>query len=226
MNYFTQTEPRPIKMIYRKKPGYYAVIITIITLIAVLVSIRFLDRGIAVRVMRFLQSIRSLHNATAEIPDILPHLVSAGTVLMWFLYFYLSKKKISDIKIKFLRLAATALPVAYLVKTFLQYGFGRTSARLWLTTHEPLKFTFFREFGFGCFPSGHMTAFTAFGTAVWLFYPRYRRHVGIMLALLAGALITTDYHFLSDVIAGAYLGVLITCIIKYLLDRSTRSTVN
>ena len=64
-----------------------------------------------------------------------------------------------------------------------------------------------------------MTVFTAFGIAVWLYYPHYRRPVIITLLILGAALIATDYHFLSDVIAGAYLGVLITYFLWYAFNR-------
>jgi membrane-associated phospholipid phosphatase len=57
-----------------------------------------------------------------------------------------------------------------------------------------------------------MTFFAAFSAAVWVFYPRYRTiSIGLML-VLALALVITDYHFLSDVIAGAYLGWVTTCL--------------
>ena len=64
--------------------------------------------------------------------------------------------------------------------------------------------------------------FTAFLAAVWLFYPRYRSlSVGFLL-ILALALVATDYHFLSDVIAGAYLGLVTTTLARYLFQKFRR----
>ena len=116
-------------------------------------------------------------------------------------------------------LSATALPAAYALKTFFQFAFGRISAREWLILKTPHRFNWFNDFGNGCFPSGHMTVFAAFGTAILIYYPQYRKAVIILLTLLGAALITTDYHYLSDVIAGAYLGVLTTYILWQALQK-------
>ena len=51
--------------------------------------------------------------------------------------------------------------------------------------------------------------FVALGITVWKEYLRYRALSAAILSVLALALILTDYHFVSDVIAGAYLGVLV-----------------
>ncbi|MBT1074215.1 phosphatase PAP2 family protein [Geobacter grbiciae] len=189
------------------------------TMLATLGSIRFLDEPIAVAVMRILSSHRALHSATANLPDTLLYLVCIGTSSMWLAYFYLARRQGSDRLLSFLRLAATALPFSYPIKAFLQFAFGRTNTRLWLLNGMPLRFDWFHGSGIGCFPSGHMAVFAAFGAAVWYEYPFYRRFVVSGLVLLAAALIVTDYHFLSDVIAGTYLGFLVTGIIRCLLKR-------
>jgi membrane-associated phospholipid phosphatase len=73
--------------------------------------------------------------------------------------------------------------------------------------------------GSGSFPSGHMTVFAALGIAVLLYYPKYRKPVIIFLVLLGIALIGTDYHFLSDVIGGAYLGFITTYSLYYIFEK-------
>ena len=203
----------------KKDSSIYWILFSFIVLIVIVGSIRFLDAEIAVRVMRFLQSFRSLHKATEDIPDLLVYLVIAGTLIMWIIYFYRSREKKNDVTMKFLKLAATSLPTAFLLKLFFQFMFGRTHTRLFVQAHQPLRFDWFHGIGFGCFPSGHMTVFTAFGIAVWLYYPHYRRPVIITLLILGAALIATDYHFLSDVIAGAYLGIIITYFLWYVFNR-------
>jgi membrane-associated phospholipid phosphatase len=197
-------------MIKRNASGQLAIILTIIVWAVIFICIKYLDTEIAIRIMRFIRSIRTIHKATENIPDLLPYLVGIGTVLMWIIYLYRTHEKRIDVKTKFLQLAGVTLPVAYLIKTFLQFAFGRTNTRLWLTANKPLLFNWFHGIGFGCFPSGHMTAFTAFGTAVLFYFPQYRKPVLIILTFLGAALIATDYHFLSDVIAGAYLGFITT----------------
>ncbi|WP_052263332.1 phosphatase PAP2 family protein [Geobacter pickeringii] len=188
--------------------------LTLGTMLTILGSIRFLDEAVAVAVMRILTSYRTLHSATANLPDTLLYLVCIGTIAMWLAYFFLARRQDSGLHLRFLRLAATAVPCSYPIKAFFQFAFGRTNTRLWLLKGMPLRFDWFHGSGIGCFPSGHMTVFAAFGAAVWYVYPPARRFVVSGLALLAAALIVTDYHFLSDVIAGTYLGFLVTGIIS------------
>ncbi len=196
-------------MVKRKSSNYFWFVITPAVFLAIAVSIIYIDAGLAKRVMAFLLSIKTLHRATENIPDVLVYLVAGATVLMWIVYIYRYINKKLDAETSFLRLAASTLPVTYFIKVFLQFTFGRTSPRNWLISHEPLLFKFFNEHG-GSFPSGHMTVFVAFGTAVFIYFPKYRKLVVALLVILGFALIGTDYHFLSDVIAGAYLGFVIT----------------
>ncbi len=187
-------------------------------MLSILICILLLDRFIAINVMEFINTFHVLHASTSDIPDLLPYIVYIGTAIMWFDYFYLShSKRRIDLR-QFLQLAALSVPFAYIIKTFLQCAFGRTSTRQWLISHDPLRFNWFNTAG-GSFPSGHMTVFTAFGVAIWFIYPRYRRITIWILALLGIALIGTDYHFLSDVIAGAYIGMIVTILIHMLLKK-------
>ncbi len=206
-------------MIKRDKSIYYWITLTAIVSAAIYGSMKYLDTIIAIRAMRFLLSFKTLHKAAEDIPDILAYLVGAGTILMWVIYFYRIHKKKFDVKTKFLLLSATTLPTAYLLKFFLQYAFGRTTPRFWLIDNKPLAFHLFNEIGNGCFPSGHMTVFTAFGTAVLIYFPQYRKVVYVMLVLLGTALIITDYHFLSDVIAGFYLGYITSYTLLFLFEK-------
>ena len=202
------------------------ILFTLLTALITIVAIKFLDARIAASVMNFIRSVHKLRQVTERIPDILPHLVGVGTVLLWGIYFYRSRKTTDDNEVQFLRLAATALPVAYLIKTLLKFVFGRTGPRGWLIHKEPLAFHWFKIWS-SSFPSGHMLVFVAFGAAVLFYYPKYRLLVLILLGLLGIALIGTDYHFLSDVIAGAYFGFLTAYFIKFLFDgKSHQQKIN
>lgn len=206
-------------MVKRKAPFSFWIVLTFIVLSSIAVSIKFIDAVLAERIMTILSSIKPLHKVTENIPDMLTYLVAIGTMIMWIVYFYRHHKKKLDVETMFLKVAATALPAVYFVKLVLQFTFGRTSPRDWLISHEPLVFNFISHSG-GSFPSGHMTVFTAFGTAVLLHYPKYKKPVIILLALFGSALIGTDYHFLSDVIAGAYLGFTATYFLWRLFERN------
>jgi membrane-associated phospholipid phosphatase len=105
--------------------------------------------------------------------------------------------------------------MAFVAKTFFQHMFGRPNPYAWLLIHEPPRFYWFRnEQGYGCFPSGHMTVFTSLMTTLSYHYPRYGFVYFCALCLLALALIITDHHFLSDVLAGAVLGSVLACSIN------------
>jgi membrane-associated phospholipid phosphatase len=183
--------------------------------LAVLISVHFLDAGIAQVVMNLLIYSPFLKDATSDIPDVLTLLVCGGTGLLLGNYYILNNRGIINKNTRFSLLAGYALPFAYFLKWILKLVFGRTSTRAWLENRASDGFHWFHGGGdYSGFPSGHMTVFSAFFSAVWLFYPRYRfACVGLSL-VLAAALIITDYHFLSDVIAGAYLGLLATVITK------------
>lgn len=189
----------------------------IISLVTV-VTIKYLDAEIAIRLMYFLQNVQTLNKVTEKIPDLLLHFVIIATVLMWAMYLYRIKKNKFDMGTRFLQLAAIVLPIAYLIKTLLKFVFGRTSPRDWLIHDQPLTFHWFK-FLSSSFPSGHMVVFAALGTAIIIYYPRYRGLVLIFLILLGLALVGTDYHFLSDVIAGTYLGIVTTYSMNHFLEK-------
>jgi membrane-associated phospholipid phosphatase len=89
-----------------------------------------------------------------------------------------------------------------------------------LFNHGHYGFGYFRTgYEFTSFPSGHAQTAFALATALTLLFPRW----GIPLFLLAGAVavsrIVLTAHYLSDVIAGAGIGILLTILIKYYFDR-------
>lgn len=187
--------------------------------LAVLVSVYFLDAWIALEAMALLKSSVFLQNTTSDIPDVLFLLVCSGSCLLLGNYLILRHRGTINENTRFSLLAGYSIPFAYFLKWILKLVFGRTNSRAWLENRVSDSFHWFHGGGnFSGFPSGHMTVFAAFFSAVWLFYPRYRSVcVGLSL-VLAVALVVTDYHFLSDVIAGAYLGLIATCLTRACID--------
>ena len=61
---------------------------------------------------------------------------------------------------------------------------------------------------YGSFPSGHMCATMAMVVAAWAAWPGLWRLWGAVAAGMAGLLVGFDFHFVSDVLAGAWLGTL------------------
>jgi membrane-associated phospholipid phosphatase len=59
----------------------------------------------------------------------------------------------------------------------------------------------------GSFPLGHTTIVATTATILWLVWPELRVVWGAIVAMVAAGLIAGNYHFLSDIIGGLYLGV-------------------
>jgi membrane-associated phospholipid phosphatase len=59
---------------------------------------------------------------------------------------------------------------------------------------------------FESFPSGHMTSIFALVVVLWICYPRFWPTCVACMAAMGVALIAGNYHFLSDVIAGGFVG--------------------
>ncbi len=191
-------------------------------LLAVLVSHRYLDADLARNILKILNSFSLLRNGTSNIPDALFLLVCSVSTLLWMRYFVLRRQEVTPAAVRFYQVAGTAVPLAFLLKWVLKFVFGRINTRVWLTNQTSvLNFHWFQGGGnYGGFPSGHMMVFAAFFTAVWLFNRRYRPHSAAFIMILSIALIATNYHFLSDVIAGGYAGFAIAILTNVALKKN------
>jgi PAP2 superfamily len=196
-----------------------------IAMLLILFSIQFLDEKIALYVKEVVHSNSFLKKSFTGIPNLLPIIVLIGTAALWIIFFrvqYVGSLRHAT----FLKLAAIAVPAAFLLKMVLQYIFGRTNIRTWLSSGNPLKFAWFTPLSQQpCFPSGHMTVFTSFFVAVYLCYPSYRPFAAIALITLASALVITNYHFLGDVIAGFFCGTLVTSTVCMLVSKESVDTL-
>jgi membrane-associated phospholipid phosphatase len=66
---------------------------------------------------------------------------------------------------------------------------------------------------FRAFPSGHMASVCALAGVLWATYPRLRSFYAGGAAAMAAALVAGDFHFLSDVLAGGFLGATVAFLI-------------
>ena len=194
-----------------------------LTVLGVLASWRFLDARIALYAKEMLESNFLFQTSTSNIPDVLFMLVCIGSALSWGRYLILRRQGITNELSRFCQVAGTAVPLAFFLKWPFKFVFGRTNTRVWIVNQVNDDFHWFNGGGdYSSFPSGHMMVFAAFFFALWYFYPRYRLiSIGLLL-ILASALVTTDYHYLSDVIAGAYLGLITTFLTKICFEKRWR----
>ena len=201
-----------------KHSGYdLALLIALVPVaMATYYCIGHLDIAVAEFVRHYIYANKEWQHLTSSIPDALLILVVCVTVGSFSLFRYrASHRGIDAVAVMYKMLAVTA-PVSYIVKSFLKYAFGRVNTREWLHAPQEYGFHWFsgaqRHSGF---PSGHMLVVAALVAVVWRFHPRYRPACLGLLVVLALAMIATNYHFVSDVIAGAYVGLVVeACICR------------
>jgi membrane-associated phospholipid phosphatase len=143
-------------------------------------------------------------------PDLLFILVCLITVVSWTGRFCLAGKPGKGRIVNFLENIGLAVPVAFVLKDLLKELFGRTNTRIWLLHPDLFGFHWFHGGGdFASFPSGHMAVFTVLLLGIGRCLPWLRPVCAGLLFVLALVLIVTQYHFFSDIVAGACLGVIV-----------------
>ena len=111
-------------------------------------------------------------------------------------------------------LCSLSLIVAELTKTQLKLVFGRT----WPDTFRDNNPSFLHDgtYGFNIFhgghayasfPSGHTAVTCAVISVLWIYYPKLRWLYALAVLAVAVGLIGANYHFVSDVIAGGFVGI-------------------
>jgi membrane-associated phospholipid phosphatase len=100
-----------------------------------------------------------------------------------------------------------------LITSQLKYALGRTWPDTWIENNPPLiqNGVFgFNPFhggpGFASFPSGHVAAVCAAITVLWWSYRRLRPIYLVFVVAVAIGLIGANYHFLSDILGGIFVG--------------------
>ena len=130
-------------------------------------------------------------------------------VVVWWIWSPGSKLQ------RLLVVIAANLVVTVGIKSLLKGTFGRTWPESWLGENPSLIANGvygFHLFHFGrayaSFPSGHAAATFAVVSILWLSRPRFRWLYALVAAGMCLALVGLNYHFVSDVLAGAMLGSL------------------
>jgi len=178
--------------------------------LAVYFCMKQLDGTVSMLVARYLYGNETWSRYTSSIPDLLLTTVLITTAAAYSLFRYRASRGHIDSVTLACKLLAYTAPLSFLAKTILKIVFGRTSTREWLIAPQPHDFHWFQGGGsYSGFPSGHMAVFTAILAVIWRLLPRYRGGCMAFLLLMGLALIMTNYHFVSDVIAGTYLGLLV-----------------
>lgn len=194
-------------------------------------SFFFLDKPIAIFMSHFNHfgdHLLGNSDFTGALTTAVYYLIVA--LMAWYAFERIIIKK-KNKRIQCIGLISLTFPVAFFIKTNLQILFGRMPPRYLDDNHllflRKEDLYGFHPFQMGSFPSGHMTIFTAALTMLCYFYPRRKPLVITLLLILALLLLYYNYHFLSDIIAGTYLGVFIATVIYrlYVLDHTPNGQV-
>jgi len=175
----------------------------------VVLSIAFIDRPVALLMHHDLRD-RPIAAALARLPktqSLVPELALATAALA-----LAARVRVGTVlRVGALAMASFALGEAS--KDVLKYAVGRTWPETWVDNNPSFirdgVFTFVPFHGgdgFGSFPSGHMTAASSVMVVAWLVIPRLRPLWGLIMLLCAALLLALNYHFVSDVVAGFFLG--------------------
>ncbi len=116
-------------------------------------------------------------------------------------------------------------------KDVLKFSFGRTWPETWtnknpswITNHVFGFFPFHGGNGWASFPSGHTTAITAPCAVLWRCVPRLRPVWAALPVLVVAGLVGSDFHFVSDCVAGALLAIgIANATVGYVAERAASS---
>jgi membrane-associated phospholipid phosphatase len=145
------------------------------------------------------------------IPEVFPLSAAFAFVVLGLLA--LIKDRYSRLQVVTL-LCSLSLVVADAIKDQLKILFGRTWPETWVSNNPSLIHDgvygfnpFHGGVGYASFPSGHAASICSVMSVLWICYPRFRPLYALCVAAVVVGLIGADYHFLSDVIAGGFIGV-------------------
>ena len=180
-----------------------------LTVVAIVVSYLWIDQPVAFLVHREITT-KTLFVELTYIPEPLPLLAPIAFFALG-LWAVLGKPRSKLHRV--LLTCGISFIVADAAKNQLKYDFGRTWPETWINNNPSLisngayGFNFFHGGpGYASFPSGHMTAMCAVASVLWIYYPKFRALYALVVAAVAIGLLGADYHFLSDIIAGSFLG--------------------
>jgi membrane-associated phospholipid phosphatase len=173
------------------------------------VSVAWFDRPIAFFMHRELGQPFFL----AQLPRISEWLVGGASIVFVLLGLRgLAGRPLSRLEAVIL-LCGLSIIVSAALKNELKFAFGRTWPETWTNNNPSLIrdgvygfFFFHGGRGYDAFPSGHTAAVCSAMSVLWLCYRRWRLACAVTVLLVVIGLIGSDFHFLSDVVAGAFVG--------------------
>lgn len=183
----------------------------IVTCIIVTISYSFIDKQVTFWInAHHLRTFRIFYYFT-KIPEFFIAITPVIYVVVILRYsFY----KMGALDTKSLVLA-NSIAITSFLKDFLKFVFGRYWPVTWSNNPSLLKnnlygFHFFhRGAEYQSFPSGHAAIIFASLTVLWMIFPKLRWIYIILGILTVTGILGMNYHFVSDIVAGGVLGIII-----------------
>lgn len=175
-------------------------------LASILVCILWLDRPLARFMAEFHLGYALFTSAPVKTP-VMVALALAGA-LLGLGYLIAGRKQPKWVEAAMLA-GIAVLAGQWLTHELLKPLFGRLVPSVYITSGRYGFHWFHHGYRVGAFPSGHSTEAAAMLSVAWMYYPRWRWAYVAMMACLALALMLGQWHYLSDIIAGTALGILL-----------------
>jgi membrane-associated phospholipid phosphatase len=182
----------------------------IVTAAVVLVSVQWVDRPIAIWIFDLFGGRRiptHLADRIVQIP------VVTAIVFVICGMIAIMGRRFSKVEAAIAMGAISALATT-VIKDQLKFAFGRTWPDTWgpgivsLVRDNVYGFHFFQSGkSFESFPSGHAAVAAAVLSVIWILFPNVRVFCTIGLIAVDIGLVALNLHFLSDVVAGSFVGV-------------------
>ncbi|HTQ82779.1 MAG TPA: phosphatase PAP2 family protein [Pseudolabrys sp.] len=179
------------------------------TIVAVTISYQWLDRPISLFANgRMVQ--QDAYEKLTHIPD--PFIPAAAVIFVALGLWVLLPRPLSKFAATAL-LCSISVIVSEAIKNQLKFIFGRTWPDTWIQNNPSFihdgvyGFNFLHGgAGYMSFPSGHLSLTCAIASVLWMAYPKARALYALVVLAVVIGLIGANYHFLSDIIAGGFVG--------------------
>jgi membrane-associated phospholipid phosphatase len=197
-----------------------------VTICAVVISYLWLDRPIALLVSSYLPH-RDRLATVGHAPD--PFGPMAVVIFISLGLLNLTGRPLSKNQFGAL-LCSISLIIAQATKNLLKFAFGRPWPQTWVANN--VSFVKDGAYGFNpfhggveyaSFPSGHCAIVCAVVAVLWIIYPKHKIYYAIGALAAAFGLVAANFHFLSDVIAGSFVGVSIGWMTVAMWKKSLRT---
>ena len=182
----------------------------VVTAAVVLVSVQWIDRPIALWIFDLFGG-RRIPTQTADRIFSIPLITTIVFIICGIIA--IMGRRFSKLEAAIAMCAISTLATT-VIKDQLKFAFGRT----WPDTWGPGIVSFVRDNVYGfhffqsgksfkSFPSGHAAVAAAVLSVIWILFPNLRVFCTIGLIAVDIGLVALNLHFLSDVVAGSFVGI-------------------